>query len=80
MPTIPGSLRSTARRVPGDPALAFGDWACTYAELDAAVDRTAGALAGLGLRGGDRFALMAGAGRRVRPAGRQVSWVSPAAR
>ena len=39
MPTIPGSLRSTARRLPGDPALAFGDRACTYAELDAAVDR-----------------------------------------
>ena len=59
MPTIPGSLRSTARRVPGDPALAFGDWAFTYAELDAAVDRAASALAGLGLRRGDRFALMA---------------------
>jgi fatty-acyl-CoA synthase len=59
MPTIPGSLRSTARRVPGDPALAFGDRAYTYAELDAAVDRAASALAGLGLRRGDRFALMA---------------------
>jgi acyl-CoA synthetase (AMP-forming)/AMP-acid ligase II len=59
MPTIPGSLRSTARRVPGAPALAFGDRACTYAELDTAVDRTANALAGLGLRRGDRFALMA---------------------
>ena len=59
MPTIPGSLRSTARRVPGAPALAFGDRACTYAELDTAVDRTASALAGLGLRRGDRFALMA---------------------
>jgi fatty-acyl-CoA synthase len=59
MPTIPGSLRSTARRVPGAPALAFGDRAWTYAELDAAVDRTASALAGLGLRRGDRFALMA---------------------
>ena len=59
MPTIPGSLRSTARRVPGHPALVFGDRAYTYAELDAAVDRTASALAGLGLRRGDRFALMA---------------------
>ena len=59
MPTIPGSLRSTARRVPGDPALAFGDRAYTYAELDVAVDRAASALAGLGLRRGDRFALMA---------------------
>ena len=49
MPTIPGSLRSTARRVPGDPALAFGDRACTYSELDAVVDRAASALAGLGL-------------------------------
>ncbi len=51
MLTIPGSLRSTARRVPGDPALAFGDRAYTYAELDAAVDRTAGALAALALEG-----------------------------
>src|SRR5579859_6723604 len=59
MPTIPGSLRATARRVPADPALAFGDRRYTYAELDAAVDRTAAALAGLGLRRGDRFALMA---------------------
>jgi len=30
MPTVPGSLRSTARRVPGDPALAFGDLAYTF--------------------------------------------------
>ena len=59
MPTIPGSLRYTARRVPGAPALVFGDRAYTYAELDTAVDRTANALAELGLRQGDRFALMA---------------------
>ncbi|MGH3152343.1 MAG: class I adenylate-forming enzyme family protein [Streptosporangiaceae bacterium] len=59
MPTIPGSLRSTARRVPDAPALAFGDRVCTYAELDAAVNRMASSLAGLGLRRGDRFALMA---------------------
>jgi fatty-acyl-CoA synthase len=59
MPTIPGSLRSTARRVPDAPALAFGGQCSSYAELDAAVDRTACALAGLGLRPGDRFALMA---------------------
>src|ERR1700761_7810577 len=59
MPTIPGSLRSTARRVPDAPALAFEGQRSTYAELDAAVDRTACALAGLGLRKGDRFALMA---------------------
>jgi acyl-CoA synthetase (AMP-forming)/AMP-acid ligase II len=59
MPTIPGGLRSTARRVPDHPALVFGGQRRTYAELDAAVDRTACALAGLGLRPGDRFALMA---------------------
>src|ERR1700761_2627660 len=59
MPTIPGSLRSTARRVPDAPALTFGGRTSTYAELDATVDQTACALAGLGLRPGDRFALMA---------------------
>jgi len=42
MPTIPGSLRSTARRVPGDPALAFGDLAYTF-------------VASCGMRAGGRF-------------------------
>jgi fatty-acyl-CoA synthase len=59
MPTIASTLRSTARRVPDTVALIFGERAYTYAELDAQVDRTATALAGLGLARGDRFALMA---------------------
>jgi acyl-CoA synthetase (AMP-forming)/AMP-acid ligase II len=59
MPTIASTLRSTARRVPDTVALIFGERHCTYRELDAQVDRTAAALARLGLAKGDRFALMA---------------------
>jgi acyl-CoA synthetase (AMP-forming)/AMP-acid ligase II len=59
MPTIAGSLRWTARRVPDSTALIFGEQRYTYHELDAKVDRTAAALAHLGLTKGDRFALMA---------------------
>lgn len=59
MPTIAGALRATARRVPDAEALSFEDNAYTYAELDAAVDRIAEVLAGLGVTKGDRFALMA---------------------
>jgi fatty-acyl-CoA synthase len=59
MPTIASTLRSTARRVPDTVALIFGERAYTYRELDAQVDRTATALAGLGLARGDRFALVA---------------------
>ena len=59
MPTIASTLRSTARRVPDTVALIFGERRCTYRELDARVDRTATALARLGLAKGDRFALMA---------------------
>lgn len=58
MKTIPGALRATARRVPDTVAIKFADFECTYAEFDAEVDRTAHALAGLGLGRGDRFALM----------------------
>jgi fatty-acyl-CoA synthase len=58
MPTIDGALRATARRVPDAEALSFGDRNFTYAELDAAVERVACALAGLGLTKGDRVALM----------------------
>jgi fatty-acyl-CoA synthase len=60
MPTVASTLRSTARRVPDTVALVFGEQRSTYAELDARVDRTAAALARLGLVKGDRFALMAG--------------------
>lgn len=60
MPTIAGTLRSTARRTPEATALKFGATSYTYRELDNAVDRTANALAALGLAKGDRFALIAG--------------------
>jgi acyl-CoA synthetase (AMP-forming)/AMP-acid ligase II len=59
MPTIASTLKSTARRVPDAPALIFGEQRYTYRELDDRVDRTAWALAHLGLAKGDRFALMA---------------------
>ena len=59
MPAIASTLRSTARRVPDAPALVFGQQRLSYRDLDAQVDRTAHALARLGLAGGDRFALMA---------------------
>lgn len=58
MPTIAGTLRSTANRVPDAEALAFGDRTLTYRELDEEVDRYAGALRGLGVVRGDRVALM----------------------
>lgn len=59
MPTIAGALRSSARRVPDQPALTFDDRNYTYRELDAQVDRAATALASLGLTKGERLALMA---------------------
>lgn len=59
MLTLGNSLRMTARRVPHDPALLFEDREYTYAELDAAVDRTAAVLRGLGVARGDRVVLVA---------------------
>ncbi|MFE4369702.1 class I adenylate-forming enzyme family protein [Streptomyces sp. NPDC056835] len=59
MPTIGGTLRASARRVPDVPALAFGDRTYTYRELDTAVDRVAGVLTRHGVSRGDRVALMA---------------------
>ncbi|MGY0500302.1 class I adenylate-forming enzyme family protein [Nocardia sp. FBN12] len=59
MVTIGATLRSTARRVPDREALVFGGSRYTYAELDAEVDRVAGALAVQGIAKGDRLALMA---------------------
>lgn len=58
MPTIAGTLRSTAARVPQREALVFGALRYTYAELDAAVDRVAAVLLDDGLRKGERLALM----------------------
>jgi fatty-acyl-CoA synthase len=59
MPTIPGTLRMTAARVPDAEALAFEGASYTYRELDTAVDRMVTVLAGAGLRPGDRCAVMA---------------------
>jgi fatty-acyl-CoA synthase len=58
MPTIDGALRATASRVPDAEALSFDGNEFTYAELDEAVERTACALAELGVVKGDRVALM----------------------
>lgn len=58
MPTIPGTLRASAARVPEAEALRFGDRCYTYAELDREVHRYALALRNLGIGKGDRVALM----------------------
>jgi len=51
-------LHRTARRDPGKLAVVAGELRVTYAEFDAAVNRTAHALAGRGLAKGDRLALL----------------------
>jgi fatty-acyl-CoA synthase len=51
-------LHRTAARVPDRPALVDGEVRWTYAELDAATRRTAGALAARGVDRGDRIALV----------------------
>ncbi|SNS15939.1 fatty-acyl-CoA synthase [Geodermatophilus pulveris] len=51
-------LRRSAARVPDRTALRFRDRSHTYAELDAAVDRTANALTARGVARGDRVALL----------------------
>ena len=54
--TVDGVVARSARRWPGRVALRFEDREWTYAELDAAVSRAAGALLGTGLEAGDRVA------------------------
>ncbi len=56
--TLGDLLRRSATRTPARTALRFGGRSHTYAELDAAVDRTAGALAARGVARGDRVALL----------------------
>jgi fatty-acyl-CoA synthase len=51
-------LHRSAARYPGKLAVVAGDQRVTYAEFDAAVNRTAHALAGRGLAKGDRLALL----------------------
>ena len=51
-------LHRTAARVPGKLAIVNGQARLTFAELDAAVSRTAAALAAEGLSKGDRLALL----------------------
>ena len=48
----------TARRVPDKAALIFHDQPITYAELDAEIDRAAAGFAALGIKRGDRVALL----------------------
>lgn len=52
-------LSRTAARVPARTAVVFGALRQTYAELDALVSRTAGALAARGVAQGDRVVLYA---------------------
>ncbi len=51
-------LHRTASRVPGKLAIVGGETRLTFAELEAAVSRTAAALAAEGLNKGDRLALL----------------------
>jgi long-chain acyl-CoA synthetase len=51
-------LQSSADRYPSRPALVFYGRRVTYRDLDAATNRFANALSGLGIRKGDRVAIM----------------------
>jgi fatty-acyl-CoA synthase len=55
--TIADLLHRTAQREPDRTAIVYRDLRQTYAELDAAVSRTAGALAARGVAAGDRIAI-----------------------
>jgi fatty-acyl-CoA synthase len=56
---IADMVRRTAYHSPDKTAIIFGDTSLTYAELDAAANRTANALAGLGVKKYDRVAILA---------------------
>ncbi|RPJ73404.1 MAG: long-chain fatty acid--CoA ligase, partial [Acidobacteria bacterium] len=57
--TLPGLFTSRAGRESGRPFLLFEDRTWTWGECEAAVGRAAAALAGRGLRAGDKLAVMA---------------------
>jgi long-chain acyl-CoA synthetase len=56
--SVPDLLRETARRMPDKAALIFHDQPISYAAVEHEVERAAGGLAGLGIRKGDRVAVM----------------------
>ena len=56
--SISDMLHRTASRVPGKLAIVCGTTRLTFAELEAAVSRTAAALAAEGMKKGDRLALL----------------------
>ena len=56
--TLPGVLRESARRFPGQTALIFYGQKITYRELDEAVDDFALSLVAQGIKPGDRVALL----------------------
>ena len=56
--TLGGMLEETARRFPDHPSLLFYGKKISYAELDRLASRFANSLLGLGIRKGDRVALM----------------------
>ncbi|MEZ5501027.1 MAG: long-chain fatty acid--CoA ligase [Steroidobacteraceae bacterium] len=58
--TLDDIPRRNALRFPHRPALRMGDRSATWAELDARVDRLAGAMRAQGLRQGDRVAVLLG--------------------
>lgn len=58
-PTLPHLVRATAESTPDAPALVAGEVRWSYAELDEAVRRAAGAVGGLGVGPGSRVGLLA---------------------
>ena len=57
--TIADALRRTALRLPNKLGIVCGDTAWTYAEFDALVSRLAAGLSGIGVKPGDRVAVLA---------------------
>jgi len=60
MPTIGGTALSNAARVGGRDAVVAGDRRWTWRALDIEIARAAGTLDALGLRKGDRLAILCG--------------------